>query len=417
MTTAPFPPALVAGPVPAAVARPAGTVAGALPVLTATLWISVLTAKLALPGNVEVPLPVLATALAFLLATGRAKVSLPRLLAFGLLVTAVVVGQLGALDRHDVSLPAIALGLGLYAMFVVVVPLGRAEILVLLGRFQRLALVVAGLVGVQWACQLAGLTMPSLEAVLPAGALYQSYNYIQPLAWQSAYMKPNGVIMLEASHTSQLLAMAVVIEICLFGRWRYIAALVAAQLSTFGGTGFVLLLAGLAIVPCYLRARTMAALVAFGLVVAAAASLTPVWTNFAHRSGELDSDHSSGNGRFVEPYQFMVDRIANDRRALVAGIGPGNGKLDDARTQQLVMNPVVKAVVEYGLVAGIAWMAFIHGCVLRTRAPAVAALVVLIQYDVLNGALLVPIHLVYCYVLAAAHGGRVAEPAVAGSRT
>ena len=58
---------------------------------------------------------------------------------------------------------------------------------------------------------------------------------------------------------------------------------------------------------------------------------------------------------------------------------------------------------EYGLFAGVIWMFLLHLTVIRTRAPGVAAFVVLVQYDFLNGALIVPIHLVYCYVLAAAY--------------
>jgi hypothetical protein len=142
------------------------------------------------------------------------------------------------------------------------------------------------------------------------------------------------------------------------------------------------------------------------VVAAAGASQTPVWHNFSKRSGELTTEHSSGNGRMVEPYTFMADRIANNRRTLVSGIGPGNGKLDLDRTSQLVINPISKAVVDYGLAAGLLWMLLLHLSVIRTAAPGVAAFVVLIQYDFLNGALIVPIHLVYCYVLAAAYPRR-----------
>jgi hypothetical protein len=147
--------------------------------------------------------------------------------------------------------------------------------------------------------------------------------------------------------------------------------------------------------------------------VAAGASLTPVWTNFATRSNELGADDtSSGRGRFIEPYLFMADRLSSDPRTLESGLGPGNGKLDTDRTGQLVMNPVVKATVEYGLVVGVMWMLFLHYCVLRTGMPFVVAVVAIIQYDFLNGALLVPLHLLYCWILAAAHAP---QPAVSNA--
>jgi hypothetical protein len=99
----------------------------------------------------------------------------------------------------------------------------------------------------------------------------------------------------------------------------------------------------------------------------------------------------------------MVETLASSPSAVVSGIGPGNGKESTDRSEQLVMNPLVKAIVEYGLFVGILWMVFIHGCVLRTAAPGIVAVAVLIQYDFLNGSLLVPIHLVYCYILAGAY--------------
>ena len=376
-------------------------------VLTAILWISVLTQKIALPGNIELPLLALAGGIAVLIWRRRALLSPNRLMLFVALAGAIAIEQAAFAVRRDVSLSAMLVALALYALFVFVIPLERPQILQVLRRFQTVVLFIAAMVGLDWAFQFAGRPMPSFDAFVPPAYLYQAYNYIQPLTWGAAYMKPNGFFMLEASHTSQLLAMGLVLEICLFRRWAYIAALVVAQLASFGGTGFVLLLASLlCVVPFYVRGKTLLLLVLLLVVAAAGASQTPVWHNFSKRSGELTTEHSSGNGRMVEPYTFMADRIANNRRTLVSGIGPGNGKLDLDRTSQLVINPISKAVVEYGLVAGLLWMLLLHLSVIRTAAPGVAAFVVLIQYDFLNGALIVPIHLVYCYVLAAAYPRR-----------
>jgi hypothetical protein len=376
----------------------------ALTTLTVAMWLGVLAQKIAVPGNVEITLPILLGAIAFLMAVGRARMSLPRLMVFALLGLAVAVGQAVAADYRNISVPALAMAIAIYGMFLFVVPLKDEERTLLLARFQGLALFIAAMVAVQWAFQLAGLPMPTLEMLIPPSMLFDSYNSVQPLAWKAAYMKPNGIFMLEASHTSQLLAMAVVIEVCTFRRWGRVAALLVAQLSTFGGTGFILLLASGLLLPFHLRGRNLAILAGITLLVAVGTSFTPVWTNFAKRSAEIGAeDTSSGRGRFVEPYLFMVDRLSSDQRTLVSGLGPGNGKLDRDRTGQLVMNPLVKATVEYGLIAGILWMLFIHGCVLRTRMPFAAAFVVIIQYDFLNGSLLVPIHLLYCWVLAGAH--------------
>ena len=401
----------IAPPAPATTATATASDADTAPrdrftinVMTAILWLSVLTQKLALPGNIEIPLLVLGGGIAVLVWRGRAAISPMRLLVFVALAGVIAIEQAMFAASRDVSLPAMLIALALYAMFVFVVPLDRPQILLVLRRFQWVALFIAAMVAIDWAFQLAGHAMPDFEAFAPPSAIYQSYNYIQPLSWQAAYMKPNGVFMLEASHTSQLLAMGLVLEICLFRRWLYVVAFITAQLASFGGTGFVLLLSSLLfVVPFYLRGRTLVLVLVLLAVAAAGASQTPIWHNFAKRSGELDTKHSSGNGRMVEPYVFMADRISNNRRTLVSGIGPGNGKLDLDRTTELVINPISKAVVEYGLFAGLIWILLLHVSVIRTRAPGVAAFVVLVQYDFLNGALIVPIHLVYCYVLAAAY--------------
>jgi len=392
---------------PAPVATPAPAAASdrfTINVLTVVLWASVLTQKLALPGNIELPLLALAGGIIVLMRRRRAFVSPNRLMLFVALAGAITIEQAAFAVRRDVSLPAMLIALGLYVLFVFVVPLERAAILQLLRRFQMIVLFIAAMVGIDWAVQLAGRPMPSFDAFVPEAYLYQAYNYIQPLAWGAAYTKPNGFFMLEASHTSQLLAMGLVLEVCLFRRWAVIAVLIVAQLASFGGTGFVLLLASLVcVVPFYVRGKTLLLLVLLLVAAGAGASQTPVWHNFNNRTSEFTTTHSSGNGRMVEPYTFMADRIANNRRTLVSGIGPGNGKLSLDVTSELVINPISKAVVEYGLVAGLLWILLLHLSVIRTSAPGVAAFVVLVQYDFLNGALIVPIHLVYCYVLAAAY--------------
>ncbi|WP_454883798.1 hypothetical protein [Sphingomonas oryzagri] len=380
--------------------------------ITFAIWTCILSQKLALPNNIEVTVLVMAGLLAYLLITRRAFVSLTRLMGFTVLAAVMVSCQIAEAGDRSFSAQAMYIALLLYGMFVVVIPLERDEIRTILRRFQTAALLIAGMVGVDWAAQISGLGMPSMEMLLPRGAFYQSYNYIQPLTWQAAYMKPNGFFMLEASSTSQLLAIALVLEICLFQRLSRMIIFATAQLASFGGTGFVLLLSALLLLPFYVRTRTLVAIAGLALLLAAGASQTPIWKNFSQRSGEIGRKHSSGNGRFVEPYIFMTETMGSSDRALISGIGPGNGKNETDRTGQLVMNPVSKAVVEYGLLTAIVWMLFLHGCTLFSKAPFAASFVVIVQYDFLNGSLLMPISLAYCYLLSAAYVRTAKSPSV-----
>lgn len=385
-------------------ARAAGATARfPVAVLTVMLWSSVLLQKVALPGNIELPLVIMICGLGVLVASGWAMVSLPRLLFFLMLVAAMVFSQAIVPGARSFSFESMMLALPLYAMFVLLVPLDHAGIASVLRHFQIIALFIAAMVAVQWALQLAGLPIFNVDEKVPPDYLFHSFNYVQPLTWRAQYMKPNAFVMLESSHTSQILAMGAVIEICVFRRIWAIVALICAQLASFGGTGFVLLLACVPLFPFYLPRRTMLVLLGAAVLIVAGASQTAVWHNFSKRSAELSRPNSSGNGRFVEPYRFMIETLESSPSAVVSGVGPGNGKESTDRSEQLVMNPLVKAIVEYGLFTGIVWMVFIHGCIIRTAAPGIVAVAVLIQYDFLNGSLLVPIHLVYCYILAGAY--------------
>jgi hypothetical protein len=390
-----------------AVAVPAST-RFPVTVLAIMLWSSVLLQKIALPGNIELPLVIMVVGLGVLVGRGWAKVSLPRLSFLALLIAAMAISQAVAPAARSFSLESMMLAVPLYAMFVLLVPLDRPGIVAVLRHFQRVASFIAAMVALQWAMQLAGVPIPNVDEWIAPQYLYHLFNYVQPLTWGAHYMKPNAFFMLEASHTSQILAMGAVIEICVFRRLWMAIGLICAQLASFGGTGLVLLLACLPLLPFYLSRRTVLGLLGGAVLIAAGVSQTPIWHNFSQRSAELGKPNSSGNGRFVEPYRFMVETLTSSPTAIVSGIGPGNGKESTDRSEQLVMNPMVKAVVEYGLFVGVIWMVFIHACVLRTAAPGIVAVAVLIQYDFLNGSLLVPIHLVYCYILAGAYArGRV----------
>jgi hypothetical protein len=364
------------------------------------LWLCVLTQKLAIVANIQAPLLIAIGAVAVLMANGLAFISVSRSVMFCVLVFMITVTHLVGHGGAPFSVLAILLALGIYALFIVVVPISAAAYGRLLVNFQVLAAFIAGLVYLQWAMQFAGLEMLNLETIIPSGQLYVRYNYIQPVHWGSLFNKPNGVFMLEASHASQLLAMALVIELCLLQRLRYIVFLGIAQLSTFGGTGFLLLVLSAPVMLFYFRPQLLLVLLIASPLVMGAAYKLGVVDNFTSRSTEFGVESSSANGRFVETYRFMARTVVKEPRTIVFGLGAGNAKLDGEVTNKIVLNPLTKLVTEYGIIVALLWLLLIHLCVLRSGAPMCVCFAVLIQYNLLNGSLLMPIHVMYCYLLA-----------------
>ena len=213
-------------------------------------------------------------------------------------------------------------------------------------------------------------------------------------------MKPNGFFMLETSHTSQLLAMGLVMEICLFRRYLIFGFIAAAEMSTFGGTGFVLILLSLPIIALYLTPRQVLLLsIAIPLLIGGA-SVIGVAHNFASRSTEFGKEGTSGNDRFVRPYRLLAEDATRDNVTALFGIGPGNGGHNGDAAADLITNPPVKAADEFGIPVALLWMGFVVACVSGGVVPLCVTIPILIQYTLLNGALLVPIHIVYLYFLA-----------------
>ena len=124
--------------------------------------------------------------------------------------------------------------------FLAVAPASRETYFACLRRFQLVALFVVAMVFLDHVTQLAGLGMPDLEKLMPERMIYVHYVYIQPLHWHSSWNKPNAVFFLEASFASQFLAIALVLELALFQRFRFVMLYASGLMAVFAGTGIVL---------------------------------------------------------------------------------------------------------------------------------------------------------------------------------
>ena len=370
-------------------------------ILTWTLWGAALTQTVALPGNIELSMVFALVAVLLLGVNNRAVVRPWRVATFGVVIALIaassILGPGGAMSIEALGMVAV-----LYGIFVVAAPVSMATYCLVARGFQSLAIFIAVMVGYQWVSQLAGLPTFHLFRVLPEEMIYKSYNYLQPLRWGLSVIKPNGIFMLEASHCSQLLAIGIVVEIVLFRRLWVIGLLGLALVSTFAGTGILMLLITAPFLLPYIPRRLLHWGLLLGVVAGAGLWMGGMLDYFLGRIGEFGMVGTSGYGRFVEPYLYAVRNAFSSADVLLFGAGLGNGTTFGGFEKTKVPTPMTKSIVEVGVAAALAWLLYFHVAMLRSIAPFPIVLVVLLQYDLMNGSLLVPIHVVYCYLLCGA---------------
>jgi hypothetical protein len=309
---------------------------------------------------------------------------------------------------------SLLLAVAIYAALVFVMPISPATHRRILLNYQLVAVAVCLLVFLDHAIQLTGREIPNLELVLPAATIYKEFVYIQPLYWGSPYSKPNAIFLLEASTTSQYIAIGLVLELAFFQRLRYLLLFGCALIATFAGTGLLLvLLSGPLLLrrlrPALLAAGVVAAVVA--LVLAAASGWFEV---VAKRLDEHEKSGSSAYARFIAPVETVSDLLAGEPETVLFGTGAGSIE----RRPGIVWMPFAKVIVEYGVIGFLAWFGYFSVAMLGGGAPLIAAWVALIQYHLLNGSFLVPLNAFLCCVLAA--GYRIvprAEPPAAARST
>ena len=366
--------------------------------ITTMLVLTVLFQKVAIPfsglSQIELVLPMNLAFLIYLTIKDYAKINVMRLT---LLLTTIAI----ALFIHvfyitgDFSVPSLLFYAVIYSLYIFSVPISRSDYEKILRNFRSLALLVCALVGLDWAVQLVRLPMPNLEPLIPQQWLFNFYNYIQPLEWKAQYMKPNGIFFLETSCLSQFIATALILEICIFQNVRNLCIFGVSLLSTFGGTGLILVLLSAPLIFLYLRPLFFVCLlvaVPMGVVTASSIGLLD---NIQHRSGEFSQEGTSGYQRFVAPFVIIGDAIASPGGEALFGRGAGNM----LRAANIAWNPVSKAFGEYGLIFTVVWFLLLVIGMFGRGVPFIVSWMLFMQYHLLNGSFLVPLFTIYCVLL------------------
>jgi len=277
---------------------------------------------------------------------------------------------------------------GLYIPFMLIVKMDRPNYMRVLDIFQLFALFASIWVFMDWAFQVAGLPMPNAEHIIPKKIQFFQFNYIQPLNWNSKWYKPNAFFFLEVSYVSQVIASALIFELCIFRRFRYVIVLALGQVCSFGGTGWVLILLSLPMIIAKLRLKMFAAALIVIPIAFYTASQVGLVENVMLRSQEFNRKGSSADQRFAGQVEEVVRNVTKSPSAVFVGIGAGN-TLQDGR---VVWNPVVKVTSEYGLVVSFFFFSLLIVSMFSNRIPFTVGYVNTVQFLLLNGGFLVPVN-------------------------
>lgn len=400
---------------PAAALAPAATVDPVLArrianVLSIHLVLVVLTQKMALPvgGGIQIAFAMALQYVVFaiFLLMGVLRVHVTRtllLLAFIAFATATHALYPGSDGFSPGSIFLLFLILAMYSF---VVPMDEENYDRILKTFQIVAACASVMVFVNWGTQIAGMGIFNIEDFIPLSFRYINYVYMNKLRWDLHWIKPNGFFFLEVSHLSQFIGMALIIELAKFRRLKFMALYAVALLSSFGGTGTLLVLSSAPFLISRLpRKYLVAAALAVPFLLVVAAQIG-VLDNFTGRVEEFGQEKSSGYNRFVLPAETAAQALGRDGLGGLLGSGAGSIPAGDPTKggfNGFAWSPYAKVIYEYGLIGFLIWLPLTVLAIFNRGVPFVICWIAFVQYNFLNGSLNVPLHTVYCYILAAGY--------------
>jgi hypothetical protein len=220
-----------------------------------------------------------------------------------------------------------------------------------------------------------------IENFVPDKVIVQHFNHQAAMEYGSHEYRANGVFMLEPSFYSQLLAVAIIAELCTQGRLTRLAIFGLALIASYSGTGIMVLAICLPL--CLVAQRR------WGLMLACMLALVGivVMHEFIHpvrilsRVAEFGSRHSSGFSRFVGGFYLFDQFLWHDPWRALFGYGAGSFTSYSSRGHYGADEiALFKIVLEFGLVGATAYFGFLFCCLFYSPAPRVLTLAVAITY-------------------------------------
>jgi hypothetical protein len=225
-----------------------------------------------------------------------------------------------------------------------------------------------------------------IENFTPNAFIVQLFNHQAAMEYGSHEYRANGVFFLEPSFFSQVLAVAIIAELCTRGRMGRLALYGLALILSYSGTGLIVL--AVCLPPCLVAQRRWGLLVLGLLALAVVVSLQFSFhsNRLLSRVAELDSDQSSGYQRFVGGFRLFDKFLWENPWRALFGYGAGSYVSYSARAHFYAAAEMAlfKIVFEFGLVGAVAYFGFLFSCLYCSSAPRLVILAVGITYF-LNG--------------------------------
>lgn len=326
--------------------------------------------------------------IALLVITRRLVINSLRLVAFCGMAAAILLSLvLGDQISNSISSLALLLVIGLLYVLQF-----RDDLSLDPARIFRTLMTILAVVGIgQFFLQ---FVVPStfafpIDAFVPESVLMRDFNTLNPLYFGSPILKANGVVLLEASHFSQFVAIALVIELMRFRSPFRIALYAMALFVAFSGTGLSLLaLFG----PLVLIRQGKLGLLLIGVLALAilfSAGEMIHLSLFTDRLAEFGSTRSSGFARFVGPFWFMGEYLFHDPQHLFFGMGGGSITPFLKQAAYFTHDTSwAKLLFEYGLVGFVAFFGYFLICIFDRTPNVVIAGMATYTFLLLGGYLL-----------------------------
>jgi hypothetical protein len=224
-----------------------------------------------------------------------------------------------------------------------------------------------------------------IENFVPDTFIVQHFNHQAAMEYGSHEFRANGVFMLEPSFFSQLLAVAIVAELCTRGRMTRLGIFGLALIASYSGTGIMVLAICL---PLCLVAQRRWGLLLTGVLALIAIVLVHEYVHsirLLSRVAEFGSTHSSGYSRFVGGFYLFDQFLWHDPWRALFGYGAGAFTNYASRAHYGADEMALfKIVLEFGLVGAAAYCGFLFCCLFYSPVPRVLTLAVGLTYF-LNG--------------------------------
>ena len=231
-----------------------------------------------------------------------------------------------------------------------------------------------------------------IEHFTPSWMLTHGYNYLNPLKYGSSILKSNGLVLLEPSFYSQLLAIGFGLESAGRKRISRLAIYTVGFGVSFSGTGLIMMAFVLPTLMIAYRRYSLLLLLGVGGATALLFGESLGLGLFLERSREFESTDSSGYQRYIGPAMLFGQYLWGEPRRWLFGLGAG---MMTRMTPRPMFNAAetgwAKLILEFGLVGSAAYFFFLYSCIFRSRQPAVLR-VSLAVMTLLSGILDSPVH-------------------------